>query len=318
MTGSVGRGRGRVGRVSVPPLARGGTDTRPTRPLPLPTLPVKGSKGSPLVGVPRGKAPWRGAGRSPALASHLRHCDPGGVVPYPRPLVGYYPARGRPEFPERLHATRCPGPASRLLRRRRAGDRDRRARAEEIRPADLCPSRDRAQPSCGRGSAHSGAPCSSTSWTRSRPARAPIFSAHGVAQQVETGRRRARPAGDRRHLPAGRQGAQRGPALRRQGREIVLIGHAGHAEVEGTIGQIPAKVHLVADRRGRRRGCRSRDPDKLAYITQTTLSVDDTTRHHRRAEGALPDDRRPGRARTSAMPRRTASRRCATWPGRSI
>src|SRR4029077_1321706 len=60
-----------------------------------------------------------------------------------------------------------------------------------------------------------------------------------------------------------------------QGREIVLVGHAGHAEVEGTIGQVPAKVHLVqtvADVAA----LRVADPDKLAYITQTTLSVDDT------------------------------------------
>ena len=61
-----------------------------------------------------------------------------------------------------------------------------------------------------------------------------------------------------------------------QGREIVLIGHAGHAEVEGTIGQIDGRVYLVqtvedaATLRGRR------TPDKLSYITQTTLSVDDT------------------------------------------
>jgi len=61
----------------------------------------------------------------------------------------------------------------------------------------------------------------------------------------------------------------------RQGREIVLIGHAGHAEVAGTIGQVPAKVYLVqtADDVAE---LVVADPDKLAYITQTTLSVDDT------------------------------------------
>ena len=60
-----------------------------------------------------------------------------------------------------------------------------------------------------------------------------------------------------------------------QGREIVLIGHAGHAEVEGTIGQVSAKVYLVqtvADVAL----LEVKDPNKLAYITQTTLSVDDT------------------------------------------
>jgi len=60
-----------------------------------------------------------------------------------------------------------------------------------------------------------------------------------------------------------------------QGREIVLLGHAGHADVEGTIGQIPGVVHLVQtvdDVQMLVPGT----PDHLSYITQTTLSVDDT------------------------------------------
>ena len=60
------------------------------------------------------------------------------------------------------------------------------------------------------------------------------------------------------------------------GREILLVGHAGHPEVIGTTGQLPqGAVHLietVADARA----FAPRDPDKLAVITQTTLSVDDT------------------------------------------
>jgi 4-hydroxy-3-methylbut-2-enyl diphosphate reductase len=59
------------------------------------------------------------------------------------------------------------------------------------------------------------------------------------------------------------------------GREIVLIGHAGHAEVEGTIGQIPGKVHLVQTVEDVA-ALEISKPDQLAYITQTTLSVDDT------------------------------------------
>ena len=55
----------------------------------------------------------------------------------------------------------------------------------------------------------------------------------------------------------------------------MLVGHAGHAEVEGTIGQVPANVHLVQTVEDVAR-LEVRDPDKLAYITQTTLSVDDT------------------------------------------
>jgi 4-hydroxy-3-methylbut-2-enyl diphosphate reductase len=60
-----------------------------------------------------------------------------------------------------------------------------------------------------------------------------------------------------------------------QGREIVLIGHAGHAEVEGTIGQIPGAVHLVQTVEDVARLAPG-TPDRLAYVTQTTLSVDDT------------------------------------------
>jgi 4-hydroxy-3-methylbut-2-enyl diphosphate reductase len=61
----------------------------------------------------------------------------------------------------------------------------------------------------------------------------------------------------------------------RAGRHIVLIGHAGHAEVEGTIGQIPAPVHIVSRPEDVARLPIGRH-DRVAYITQTTLSVDDT------------------------------------------
>jgi 4-hydroxy-3-methylbut-2-enyl diphosphate reductase len=102
-----------------------------------------------------------------------------------------------------------------------------------------------------------------------------IFSAHGVAKKVEQD-------ASARHLPVidatcplVAKVHNEGRRYARQDREIVLVGHAGHAEVEGTIGQVPGTVHLVqtaADVAN----LRIRDPDKLAYITQTTLSVDDT------------------------------------------
>ena len=103
-----------------------------------------------------------------------------------------------------------------------------------------------------------------------------IFSAHGVAKQVEQTGRRAASAGDRRHLSAGRQGAQRGPPLRlpgprdRAGRPCRPRRGGGH-DRPGAGQGAPG-----ADGGRRRRAGRSRDPDKLAYITQTTLSVDDT------------------------------------------
>jgi 4-hydroxy-3-methylbut-2-enyl diphosphate reductase len=102
-----------------------------------------------------------------------------------------------------------------------------------------------------------------------------VFSAHGVPRRVEeVARERGLPVLDATCPLVAKVHAE-GRRYAAQGREIVLIGHAGHAEVEGTIGQIPGKVHLVqtvADVAALAPGT----PDKLAYVTQTTLSVDDT------------------------------------------
>ena len=102
-----------------------------------------------------------------------------------------------------------------------------------------------------------------------------IFSAHGVAKKVEqTAAERNLPVIDAT-CPLVAKVHNEGRRYARQDREIVLVGHAGHAEVEGTIGQVPGTVHLVqtADDVAT---LEIRDPEKLAYITQTTLSVDDT------------------------------------------
>jgi 4-hydroxy-3-methylbut-2-enyl diphosphate reductase len=102
-----------------------------------------------------------------------------------------------------------------------------------------------------------------------------IFSAHGVARRVEElARERELPVIDAT-CPLVAKVHGEGRRYAAQGREIVLIGHEGHAEVEGTIGQIPATVHLVqtADDVA---ALEPLWPDKLAYVTQTTLSVDDT------------------------------------------
>ena len=60
------------------------------------------------------------------------------------------------------------------------------------------------------------------------------------------------------------------------GLEIVLIGHAGHPEVVGTLGQLPAGAATLIETTADARGFTPRDSKRLAYITQTTLSVDDT------------------------------------------
>ncbi len=62
--------------------------------------------------------------------------------------------------------------------------------------------------------------------------------------------------------------------MHEQGREIVMIGHAGHPEVEGTMGQCDGGVYLVESVDDVAR-LAVRDPARLAYVTQTTLSVDD-------------------------------------------
>jgi 4-hydroxy-3-methylbut-2-enyl diphosphate reductase len=103
-----------------------------------------------------------------------------------------------------------------------------------------------------------------------------IFSAHGVPKAVPAEAKRRRlfyldatcPLVSKVHVEAERH--------RTEGLEIVLIGHAGHPEVIGTMGQLPeGAVRLIETVEDARRLV-PRDPHRLAWITQTTLSVDDT------------------------------------------
>jgi 4-hydroxy-3-methylbut-2-enyl diphosphate reductase len=101
-----------------------------------------------------------------------------------------------------------------------------------------------------------------------------VFSAHGVSQAV---RREAQARGlsvfdatcplvTKVHVEVGK--------MREGGRELVMIGHAGHPEVEGTMGQVNGGMYLVESIEDVER-LEVRDPDNLAFVTQTTLSVDD-------------------------------------------
>ena len=102
-----------------------------------------------------------------------------------------------------------------------------------------------------------------------------VFSAHGVAKRVEEqAALRNLPVIDAT-CPLVAKVHNEGRRYAGQGREIILVGHAGHAEVEGTIGQIDGIVHLVQTAADVAT-LHVTDPEKLAYITQTTLSVDDT------------------------------------------
>jgi len=107
-----------------------------------------------------------------------------------------------------------------------------------------------------------------------------IFSAHGVSQAVrEEAEGRGLKVFDatcplvtKVHLEVARHA--------RAGEEVVLIGHAGHPEVEGTMGQYDgagAGIYLV-ERPEDVEGLAVKDPTRLAYVTQTTLSMDDTAR----------------------------------------
>ena len=107
-----------------------------------------------------------------------------------------------------------------------------------------------------------------------------IFSAHGVSQAVqqEAARRGLRvfdatcPLVTKVHMEVMRYS--------RQGRECILIGHAGHPEVEGTMGQYNTTnggaIYLIENLE-QVASLTVRDPEALSYVTQTTLSVDDTT-----------------------------------------
>jgi 4-hydroxy-3-methylbut-2-en-1-yl diphosphate reductase len=102
-----------------------------------------------------------------------------------------------------------------------------------------------------------------------------IFSAHGVASSIEErAADRGLPVIDAT-CPLVSKVHIEGQRYANQGREIILIGHAGHPEIVGTMGRITGRVHLISTPEEVAR-LEVADPDKLAFITQTTLSVDDT------------------------------------------
>jgi 4-hydroxy-3-methylbut-2-enyl diphosphate reductase len=102
-----------------------------------------------------------------------------------------------------------------------------------------------------------------------------VFSAHGVAKSVqEDAKARGLPVLDAT-CPLVTKVHVQGRRYARAGRTIVLIGHAGHAEVIGTMGQIDAPIHLVSTPDDVA-ALPLRPSTPIAYVTQTTLSVDDT------------------------------------------
>ena len=103
-----------------------------------------------------------------------------------------------------------------------------------------------------------------------------VFSAHGVPKSVPAEAQRRTllyvdatcPLVSKVHREAERHHAA--------GRTILLIGHSGHPEVIGTMGQLPPGAVILVEDAAQAETVRVRDPDNLAFATQTTLSVDDT------------------------------------------
>jgi 4-hydroxy-3-methylbut-2-en-1-yl diphosphate reductase len=121
-----------------------------------------------------------------------------------------------------------------------------------------------------------------------------IFSAHGVSQQV----RIAAAARGLRVFDATCPLVTKVHAevakMRALGFEVIMIGHAGHPEVEGTMGQADGGMHLVETEEAVAR-LQVGDESKLAYVTQTTLSVDDASRIVAALKSRFPSIRGPKR-----------------------
>ena len=102
-----------------------------------------------------------------------------------------------------------------------------------------------------------------------------IFSAHGVAEKIENeAKDRSLPIIDAT-CPLVSKVHKEGQNQAKKNRQVILIGHQGHPEVEGTQGRIPGGVLLVSKSEDVA-NLEVEDPEKLSYVTQTTLSVDET------------------------------------------
>ncbi len=115
-----------------------------------------------------------------------------------------------------------------------------------------------------------------------------VFSAHGISQKVEDeAKLRDLPVIDAT-CPLVAKVHKEGQRYAEQGYDVILIGHEGHPEVEGTMGRIPGTVYLVSTLE-HVDNLQVADPTKVAYVTQTTLSVDDTRAVIQALKGHFPN-----------------------------
>jgi 4-hydroxy-3-methylbut-2-enyl diphosphate reductase len=121
-----------------------------------------------------------------------------------------------------------------------------------------------------------------------------IFSAHGVAKAVRTNAEQRGlkvfdatcPLVTKVHIEVSK--------MLRAGHEVVMIGHRGHPESEGTMGQAASGMHLVETPEDVAQ-LQPKDPSRLAYVTQTTLSVDDAATMVAALQARFPNIRGPKR-----------------------
>ena len=102
-----------------------------------------------------------------------------------------------------------------------------------------------------------------------------VFSAHGVSQAVRQAARRQGLVVHDATCPLVTKVHAQVVRMRAAGRQVLMIGHAGHPEVEGTMGQVEDGVFLIEDAEDAHR-VEVADPARLSYVSQTTLSVDET------------------------------------------
>src|SRR5437764_4756936 len=116
-----------------------------------------------------------------------------------------------------------------------------------------------------------------------------IFSAHGVPKSIPDQARKRNFFALDATCPLVTKVHREAEIHHKRGREILLIGHAGHPEVVGTIGQLPPGAITLVESVDEVRTFVPRDPKNFAYVTQTTLSVDDTAEIVAALKARFPD-----------------------------
>ena len=123
-----------------------------------------------------------------------------------------------------------------------------------------------------------------------------VFSAHGVSPAVHADAQERGLRTIDATCPLVTKVHREAVKFAQDGYTIVLVGHAGHEEVEGTMGEVPGSIVLV-ESEADADALEVEDPSRIAYLTQTTLSVDETRRDHRPPARAVPRHHRAAHRR---------------------